>query len=280
VNASLFLIPTLPSAENVIYVFYIFMRVFGLLFVSPLLSNKAISASLRVYLGIFITIILALVLYPQYHPASPSAHLQELNIFLPTHIFWVAIISVKELAVGYVIGFCFNVAFEAMVMSGELIDSMIGFSTAQFVDPFSHTFHSLLGQLLVLSGALYMLIVDFHHVFIRMLAVSFNFIPLGGFEMTPAAMQDVILGTSWIYVYAMKFGAIPIAILALQLVGIGLVIRVVPEMNLLLTGLPMRVLFGLWTLMLAVSRIIPLFEESFVRITKLAEKIILDIGLK
>lgn len=274
----LILLESLPKAEDVIFVFYILMRVLGLLFVSPLLSNKAISATMRVYLGMFITILLTLTLYPEYRGTSPRYHLSELGMFNSTGVFAVILTSSKELAVGYVIGFLFNIVFESMVMAGELIDSMIGFSTAQFVDPFSHTFHSLLGQLMVFSGALIMLISDFHHVFIRILADSFEVIPIGDYHMNSYLLNDIILGTSWIYVFAVKYATIPIIVLSLGLVGIAFTIRVVPEMNLLLTGLPMRVLFGLWSMMLAISWIIPLFRDTFLQVSRLVERIVMEIG--
>jgi flagellar biosynthesis protein FliR len=267
-----------PEAENLMgWAFYILMRVLGLLFVSPLLSNKAVTGSTRFYLGFFITIVIAISLYPSYRPDDLA--LNGLDIFHSPHIIGVIITSIKELLIGYIIGFCFNVIFESMLMAGEMIDSMIGFSTAQFVDPFSSTFHSLLGQLLVFMGALFMLIMDLHHVFIRIIADSFTVIPIGHYYMTQDLLKKIVLDTSWIYTFAVKYGAIPIIILSINLVGIACTVRVVPEMNLLLTGLPLRVMFGIWAMMIAISRIIPLFKETFSQITSLVEQIILDIGL-
>jgi flagellar biosynthesis protein FliR len=275
----LFISNLFPKAENLIVTFYILMRVLGLLYVSPLLSNKSITASTRFYLGFFITLVLSFSLFPaDIHP-SKNLSLPEYNSLHTDHILLIAIISIKELLVGYLIGFCFNIIFESMLMAGELIDSMIGFSTAQFVDPFSNTFHSLLGQLLVFTGALFMLILDLHHVFIRLLADSFSVIPIGHYFMKMNLLQKITLDTSWIYVFAIKYGAIPIIVLSINLVGIACTVRVVPEMNLLLTGLPLRVMYGIWAMMIAISRIIPLFKDTFFQIQRLVEQIILDIGL-
>lgn len=273
----LLLFAAFPEAENLIgWAFYIFMRVSGVLFISPLLSNKAITGSFRFYLGVFITIVITISLYPIYRPQDQG--LNQLNIFHSPHLLGVMLISIKELLVGYVIGFCFNVIFESMLVAGEMIDSMIGFSTAQFVDPFSNTFHTLLGQLLVFMGALFMLIMDLHHVFIRIISDSFTVIPIGVYHMNADLLQKIIVATSGIYSFAIKFGAIPIVILSINLVGIACTVRVVPEMNLLLTGLPLRVMFGIWAMMIAISRIIPLFKQTFAQLTLLVEQMILDIG--
>lgn len=264
-----------PSASDIVFYFYILMRVLGLLIVSPLLSNRVIHPSIRLYLSIFIASLLMMVLYPQYHGSTAQFSLSELEIVRPSSLLQIFLISIKELAVGYVIGFCFNIVFEAMLMAGELVDNMIGFSTAQFLDPFSYTFHSLLGQLLVISGALVMLIVDFHHIFIRIVADSFNLIPIGMYHMTPPLFEEITTGTSWIFVYAVKYAAIPLIVLAYGLVGISFTVRVVPEMNLLLTGLPMRVLIALLTMALTMGRIVPIFEDSFLAITRLAEQVVI-----
>jgi flagellar biosynthesis protein FliR len=221
-----------------------------------------------------------MVLYPSYHGSALKFPLTELEMVQPTSFLQLILTSFKELAVGYIIGFCFNVVFEAMIMAGELIDSVIGFSTAQFLDPFSYTFNTLLGQLLVISGVLLMLIVDFHHIFIRILADSFTVIPIGMFNLTHPLFEDITTGTSWIFVYAVKYAAIPLVVLAYGVVGIGYTIRVVPEMNLLLTGLPLRVLIGLLMMILATGRVIPIFEESFLAITRLAEQIVIHMAPK
>jgi|688.fasta_scaffold02054_9 flagellar biosynthetic protein FliR len=267
-----------PSAAETLYFFYIFMRVLGLLLVSPLLSNRAINPIIRFFLSIFITIILAMVLYPNYLGPTPRYLLKEKHLLHPAGFLPIILTSIIELVVGYIIGFCFNVVFEAMNMAGELVDAMIGFSTAQFLDPFSYTFHSMLGQLLVIFGALFMLAVDFHHIFIRVVADSFFVIPIGLAQMTQPLFEDIAMGTSWIFVYAIKYGAMPLIVLGYGLIGISFTIRVVPEMNLLLTGLPMRILIGLLMMALTVGKVIPIFEQSFMAVTRLAERIIIHMA--
>jgi flagellar biosynthesis protein FliR len=257
---------------------YVLFRTLGIFFISPLLSNKSLTAASRIYLGLFAAIVLTLVLYPQYVSQFTQAPFHNESIFSLDNFLGIAITCLEELALGYLLGFCFNIVFEAMAMAGELIDNMIGFSTAQFVDPFSFAFHSSLGMLMVFTGALYMLITDFHHVFIRLLADSFVVVPLGGYHMPSSLLRDITDGTSWIYTFAIKYGAISILVLCINLVGVAFTVRVVPEMNLLLTGLPLRVLFGLWSMMLAISRIFPLFGQTFRETARLAESILMEIS--
>lgn len=241
--------------------------------ISPLLSNRVISNNLRFFLAFGITLLLSIILYPQYfgpraiYPFDLSGFHQNTPLFL-------ALIGFKELCVGYLIGFFFNIIFEAMLLAGELIDSMIGFSAAQFLDPFSNTFQSLIGQLLVLTGGMVMVVADLHHIFVRMIADSFNIIPVGTINFNEMFIQETTMGMSFLFIYAIKIGTIPIIILACGLIGIAFTIRVIPEMNVLLTGLPMRVMIGIYTLMLGIRFIIPTFQKGFRELSFLVQSII------
>lgn len=267
-------------AQFLLFYLYILFRTLGIFFISPLLSNKSLTASSRIYIGIFVAIVLTLTLYPQYVNQFNHAQSDPSSIFSSDNLLGIFITCIEELALGYLLGFCFNIVFEAMAMAGELIDNMIGFSTAQFVDPFTFSFHSSLGMLMVFTGALYMLITDFHHVFVRLLADSFAVVPLGNYNMPSSLLKDLTEGTSWIYTFAIKYGAISILVLCINLVGVAFTVRVVPEMNLLLTGLPLRILFGLWSMMLAISRIFPLFGQTFRDIVRLVESMLMEIAFK
>lgn len=268
----------LPSAEQFIFGFYIFMRISGLVLVAPLFSSKIINPSIRVYIALFLTLILGMSLYPDYFGPTARVHLDEFNGLNERDAFRIVLNGLVELGIGYLIGFCLNVVFESMILAGELIDSMIGFSAAQFIDPFAFGFQSLLGQLLVIAGVIFMLLTDFHHVFIKLIANSLVMVPLGNSIFNPSYTQDVIIGTSWIFTFAVKFCAIPLIVLSCMLVGIAFTVRVLPEMNLLLTGLPMRILMGLFTVALTIGRLPPLFEESFNAVTRLAETIIYHLS--
>ncbi len=215
-----------------------------------------------------------MTLYPQYHGPDAQYSLAVAGLSKNSDFFEIVLICAKEIAVGYIIGFCFNVVFEAMMMTGELVDNMIGFSTAHFLDPFSFEFHSLFGYLFIIAGSVLMLVVDFHHTFIRLVAESFWLIPIGEFRLSPEVIYDLANGTSWIFIYAVKFGAIAIIILSTQIIGIAFTVRVVPEMNLLLTGLPMRILFAFLVMLLSMGRVQPIYKESFQAVSNLAESIV------
>ncbi len=265
------------SASEILFIFYLFSRVCGLLVISPLFSMQTISPIIRTLFALFVSLTLAIVLYPHYAKGEtvlfPESHYTQWPA-----LFWMIFTAVKEIALGYLMGICFTVIIEAMALAGELIDTMIGFATAQFLDPLSNTFQSLLGRLLVLLGFLILLVFDLHHLFIRIITESFLIIPLGDFWLNSEAVETFERTTGQLFVYALKFGTIPLVLLAGGLVPIAFTVRVVPEMNLLLTGLPMRVLIGYYTVMLAIAHIPTTFQQAFFQVSSYVQKMLWQLA--
>jgi type III secretion protein T len=106
---------------------------FVFLFV-PLFSQQAMPATVRN--SIIITFgLVAYVLQTQFLPQDLSAGA------------W-AIMLMKEAAAGVIIGFFFGTIMWAMTAAGELIDTKVGATTGQLVDPLSGAQSSLTGILL------------------------------------------------------------------------------------------------------------------------------------
>lgn len=267
----------LQNPDDILLFYYILARLTGLFVISPLLSQRAIAGTIRVFLSIFTTLLLLMTLYPDYH--GPQAKFTLIGISQQDYGWlMLALNSLKEIGIGYLLGFCFTLLFEATMLAGEVIDAMTGFATASSFDPISATSQALLGPLLMLTTALIVLALDLHHEFIRVAADSFHFIPIGNYNMPPQMADDLILGTGLLFVYALKVAAIPFVILACGTIGIGFVIRTVPEYNPLLTGLPMRVLIAYYSVMLALSHLPPVIQQAFFQFETLSRLFMRQIG--
>lgn len=256
------LLSFLDKPENLILFYYVLARVTGIFIVSPLLSNQAATTTVRVFITIFISLLLTITLYPEYsHISSPYllsglSHLEYSWIPFSLNVL-------KELAIGYLLGFCFALIFEAVLLAGELIDAMTGFATPSTYNPMSGSNTNLLGPILLCAAALMALGMDMHHDFIRIIVESFKVIPLGDYHLPRDMLIHVTNGTGLLFDYAIKMAAIPFVILACATIGIGFTVRVVPEFNPLLLGLPMRVFVAYFTIMLAISYVPPIIRAAF-----------------
>lgn len=263
-----FLNPT-AIEELFLFILFIFARVIGLFILSPFLSNAVISVNLRFFLALATALLLGMVLYPDFFGPNSKSLLPETPLTPIALAIYVVSLCVKEVAIGYVIGFFLNLMFEAMMFVGEIIDNLAGFATSQYIDPIYNTFQTLTGQLLLMVSAMLMLILDFHHLFVQIVTLSFNLIPLGNFHFNPEFLAHVTRGMSLVFIYTLKIATLPLIVLACGIWGVACTVRVVPEMNLLATGLPMRILLAYGMLILALSSILAIFQEGFQEIIQL-----------
>ena len=271
-------IPFIHSAEDVLFAGFVFARVFGLFLISPLLSNPHISGTVRSLLSVFVATLLILTNYGSYRGEAPRYELPIFNLNHEWTIVLVAIAFLKEVAIGFLIGFCFSLIFEALLFAGQIASFLIGFSLAELFDPISGVTQALLSQIFVLVGFLLMLSSDLHHSFLRTLSDSFEVLPIGNYHLNHETLQTVSSGTARLWEYAMQLTAIPFVILFLVTVGLGFMAKIMPEMNIFMLGFPLKIFIGYYALIVAVGFFPLILQEAFVEFDNLARLIIGQIA--
>lgn len=256
----------LPGSNAWLLLLLTICRTLGFFLLSPLFSAMYITHTVRFFLACFTGLLIALVLYPHFMQEALILGSQGIQL----QVVW---LCATELFLGYIIGFIFSLVFDSMKLAGELIDTLTGMSAGQIFDPISNTFQTLTGQLLLLFGILIMLSIDFHHVIIRIVAESFQLVPLGHFQLHGVVFSEIVDAGASLFQYALKIAVIPLVLITICLAGIALTIRVIPEMNLLFIGVPMRFLIGLLTLILATGHMPPVFKQAFWYYAKLVVRL-------
>lgn len=267
-----------PTAEDFVLFTFILCRISGMLVIAPLLTAKNLGVYVRMFLSIFLSLLVLMALYKYYRGPHPFFQSRSLGALQGSWIF-LLLTTLKELAVGYLLGFCFTLIFEATLLAGTIIDAMTGFATAESYDPISAIGHSYFTPILGFFVLLLALALDLHHQFIKVLSDSFIAIPFGDYNMPNEAMTQVLTsGTSRIFTYGLKIATVPFISLSLGIIGVGFVARIVPEFNPLLMGLPMRVLIALWAMMMAASHIPPIIKDGFLVFQDFSRYLIQLIG--
>lgn len=272
--ANLPLIPFFHNVEYILFVFYLAARVGGMLLISPLFANATINGTTRGMLTVFMTALLAMVLFPDYFGPNPRYIAQELLIDERFSLVMMTVTVIKEMAIGYLIGFCFNLLFEAMLMAGQLTSVMIGFSIAEIIDPVSGTRQSTVAQVFTLTASLVMIALDLHHVFLWVLAKSFQLCPLGQWEWTPDLLQDITHGTARTFTYGLRIPAVPYVSLFLVTIALGFMAKIMPEMNIFMVGFPLRIIIGYYGLMFAVHYFPLVFTQAFQEFQNMTERVL------
>jgi flagellar biosynthetic protein FliR len=224
------------------YLLLLFMRMTGLFALSPVLGRRNVPAIAKIGLSIFLSCI-----FLSGNPDAPSAAAIDAS-----NLVAYAMLCAKELLLGLVMGWLTTLCFDVAMMAGQVMDVQIGFGLAQIYDPESQLQVSLLGNLLNYGLLLYFLAVNGHHTLIRIMYLTLDRIPVGQVVL-PREIVDVCVRSFGAAVSMAVSVALPIIAAELILeVIMGIMIRTVPQLNIFVVGLSVKILVGLVALLLMI----------------------------
>lgn len=201
----------------------------ALILSAPILGGAYVPAQVKIALTVFV----ALMLLPTtVVPAVPSA-------------MGMAAVVARETAIGLAFGLAMRVVISAAEFAGHLAASQMGLAYAATVDPSSGARHTSVATLYGNVAMITFLGVNAHHVFLRALGDSYSRLPIG-VGQAGASMPEMVMALLGItFTFAVRLAAPFIIVLVVVELGMALVTRAAPTLNLMLLGAPVRVLIGL-----------------------------------
>lgn len=194
------------------------------------------------------------------------------NYYLIIYIFY-------EIVNGLILGLISNIAFEVVLMAGSLLDVHIGLSMVNTVDPNSKANTTITGNLLHYVALIIFFIVDGHHMLIKSLLESFITLPMGNGLLHAETMSTLIEIIANYFAIGLKI-AIPIVLIMIMTdVAMGLVSRAVPQINVMILGMPVKMLIGILAISVSLPIIIKLFISSISYLPDIFRKIITTVPL-
>jgi len=157
--------------------------------------------------------------------------------------------AIGELTVGALMAFGLACAFGALQFGGRLLDLQIGFGVASLINPSTQEQEPLIGTALLLVGVLTFYLVDGHHWLIRAVVESYTWFPVGRtFERL--AIEAVVAQFGLMFTLGVVLVAPVIAVLLLLDVAFAMAARTMPQLNVFLLGIPVKIVAGLMVLIL------------------------------
>jgi len=248
-------------------VLLVLARISGMFFMSPVFGRRNVPAVFTIGLILALTFITA-AYYPVYGEAIDISSYIELAYYL-----------IKELFIGIVMGYVVLLVFSAFLLAGQLVDNQIGFGVVHILDPQTNIQIPLVGNLYNVLAMVLFFAIDGHHTLIKLLMFSFEALPPG----KAALAGDIALPLFNMFVeffvlgFKMAVPAIASALLAEMIFGI--LVRVIPQMNIFVIGLPFKILIGLVVLFLTVSVLISVMDGAFSSMFKGIRSVIQGLNL-
>ena len=242
-------------AADIVDRFYTFLwpmlRISSLLLAAPLFSLDALTLRLRIMLALVLTfLIYPLVDWPVIDPISAKGMLEIVN----------------QLFIGAMMGLMLQVAIGAIVVAGQSIAASMGLSMASMIDPNVGNV-PVISQFLVIMSTLIFLGFGGHVMIISMLFDSFQSVPIGTFILGQVAFGKVVAWSSMMFLGGVLL-ALPVMVSLLFInIGMGIVTRAAPSLNIFSVGFPASIAAGFLVLILSLesigSRIQWLWMQAF-----------------
>ncbi len=220
------------SADTLEAFLLVFLRTSAIVATMPILGDKVVPA--RVKAGF--ALLLAGLLFPVV-PLSGEP--------LETGLVPLALRMASEAIIGVVIGFAAQVIFAGVQLAGEFIGFQMGFAIVNVIDPVTSAQVSIVSEFQYLVALLLFLIFNGHHLFIAAVAESFRILNPLSLHYSGTLMSAILDLSKGIFVVAAKLSAPLVAVMFFLQIGLGIVARTVPQINIFIVGFPLQIAVGL-----------------------------------
>ncbi len=226
----------------------LFSRFSALFLFTPIFSHANIPMNVKASMALFFTIFF----YGSLPPIN--FEINSINIII-------AILG--EMLLGAIVGLILQLAYNVITFAGGIISFMMGFSLASAIDPQTGVSMPIVSQFLALLALMMLLTFDMHHWILMFVNTSISAIPLGGFMISENIFKYLLDAMANLFVVGFMI-AFPIT--ALQLLAdviFGMLMKTMPQFNLLVIGMPIKIAVSLLvitailasTLMIVVSQV-------------------------
>jgi flagellar biosynthetic protein FliR len=230
-------------ANDIVERFYAFLwpmlRISALMATAPFFSQHAFNVRLRILLAICLTwLIYPLHQWPRLDPLSGSGMLEVFN----------------QLMIGATMGLILQVVVSAILVGGQNIATSMGLSMANMIDPNMGQV-PVIAQLLLIMSTLVFFGFGGHAILMGLITQSFDTLPIGSSILNQDVLGKVIRWTSMTFLGAVLM-SLPVVITLLFInMGLGVMTRAAPSLNIFSLGLPAMIVAGFLVLTLAMGSI-------------------------
>lgn len=216
----------------------------GMVMLAPVFGARGVPGMVK--LGFAVSI--SAILYPLVFGSNPQ---------IPTELLPYIGILIKEIFIGLVIGFVIYAITAVLEGAGQLIDLQMGFTMGASIDPVYGMQSPMMGNFQMVIATLLLLATNAHHYLIAAMVKSYTYIPLNPGSI-PQGIEFYIYLVRDVFSLSIQL-ALPIfGAMVLADIGVGLLARTVPQLNIFGVIFPVKVIFGFILLILA----IPFFGDS------------------
>ena len=227
-----------------------FARIGAMVMLLPGLGEQNIPVRVKLSIALLLTLIILPL-----HRAAYQVDLQSMAALM--------VLMVHEIVIGIVLGATARVTLSALQVAGSVIAQQMGLGFVQSVDPTQGQQGVLIGNFLTMLGVTLLFATDSHHLVISALNDSYKVFAPG--EIMPSG--DVAALATRAFTAAFRIGlqlSAPFLVFGLVFnLGLGVLARLMPQMQVYFVGVPLSILAGFLILVAVLTAIMGSFLDYF-----------------
>ncbi len=217
-----------------------FTRVGSAMMIMPGIGDSFVSERVRLHLALA----LSFVLFPFIMPHIPSPVPQTIALFS---------LIAMELVIGLLIGTVARIFMTALDTAGMVVSTQSGLANAQVFNPSLASQGSIIGAFLSITGTVFLFATDLHHVLLMGIVESYNMFPIGDVPDTGSMAELITRAVAASFNLGIRLAAPFLVLTLLIYVGMGVLSRLMPQVQVFMVMLPIQILLSVILLMLAMT---------------------------
>lgn len=225
-----------------------FARLGTMVMLLPGLGERALPVRVRLVVALGLTLIL--------FPLHRAAYRVDLAGFGP-----IAGLLLSELVIGFVFGLAARLALTALQVAGAVIAQQLGLGFVTAVDPTQGQQGAVVGSFLALLGIAMVFATDLHHVGIAALDHSYRVFAPGVMPVSDDAVTLIVRTVEGAFRIGVQLSA-PFLLFGLVFnVGLGLLARLMPQLQVFFLAMPLTILAGFAILLALIGAMMSVFLD-------------------
>jgi len=221
-------------------------RLSGLFMMAPFFSHSAIPMQVKAAIVILFSLLMHFGLGVGFHAPPMDEYMLVVGIIM-------------EFGAGAAMGLVLTIFFSAISYAAGIIAPQMGMAISQLVDPSTQQMQPLISTFFSLIAVLFFIAINGHHMLLEGLYQSYRLVPLGGFTISSGFSHELLEIGSLLFIIAFKLSAPVLAVIIFMNIGMAIMARAVPQVNVLVVGFIVTISVG----MMILSMFLPIFNTFF-----------------
>jgi len=224
---------------NFTYFLLILARMSGCVFFNQIFGRGSIPAFIKISFSLLLTITVYGILPPTGDIAISS-------------VLEYAIIIIKEIFIGYLIGYIISMFFSIVIIGGEIIDLQIGISMSKIYDPSSNISMGISSSFLNAFLLLLFFSARGHLSLIQIFITSCKLIKIGSFAIPQNLFYNLVEMFSQILIFSIKLSLPILAVEIITEAGVGILMKAIPQIQVFSVNVQLKLFVGLFLMMILI----------------------------